>query len=74
MTTIKLRQIGNSVGVILPKAALEKLNLDAGDEMTFDETNKGFSITIKDAEADRLWELAQKIMEEDHDVLRALAK
>ncbi len=33
MTTLKLTQIGNSVGVILPKEVLARLKLEKGDSL-----------------------------------------
>ena len=37
MHPLKLRKIGSSVGVILPKELLERLNLREGDKLYADE-------------------------------------
>ncbi|WP_373789483.1 AbrB/MazE/SpoVT family DNA-binding domain-containing protein, partial [Delftia acidovorans] len=37
MTTLKLTQVGNSVGLILPKEILAKLNLGKGDTVYLTE-------------------------------------
>ncbi len=33
MTTLKIRQIGNSLGVVLPKDILSRLNVKDGDNL-----------------------------------------
>lgn len=48
--TLKLRRIGNSTGVILPKDILAAANLDAGDSVTV--TVRGNSIEITRASTD----------------------
>ncbi|MFQ4143473.1 AbrB/MazE/SpoVT family DNA-binding domain-containing protein [Chlorogloeopsis sp. ULAP02] len=45
MHTIKIRQIGNSLGVTLPKEVLHQLNLKEGDTIYLTETTDGFLIT-----------------------------
>ena len=45
MHTLKLTQIGNSVGVILPKDVLAKLKLEKGDSIFITETPDGYAIT-----------------------------
>ncbi|MEI8159339.1 MAG: AbrB/MazE/SpoVT family DNA-binding domain-containing protein, partial [Burkholderiales bacterium] len=41
MHVLKLTQIGNSVGVILPKEALSRLKLGKGESVFLTETNEG---------------------------------
>ncbi len=48
--TLKLRRIGNSTGVILPKDILAEANLDAGDSVTV--TVRGNAIEITRASTD----------------------
>lgn len=48
--TLKLRRIGNSTGVILPKDILAAANLDVGDSVTV--TVRGNSIEITRASTD----------------------
>ena len=38
---LKLRKIGNSVGVVLPKEALARLNAHEGDTVVLTETTEG---------------------------------
>jgi len=43
---LKLRKVGNSVGMVLPKEALTHLNADDGDAVYLtDTTDGGFRIT-----------------------------
>ena len=46
MSALKLTQIGNSVGVILPKEVLAKMNVGKGDTVYLTEVaNGGFNLT-----------------------------
>lgn len=72
--SLKLIQVGNSVGVILPKELLEKLRVDKGDVLHVTETPRGVELSAFDAEFARRMELAERIMREDRDVLRKLAQ
>lgn len=74
MTTLKVTQIGNSLGVILPKELLGKFKLDKGDDLFVTETPDGFTISPHDAEFEKQMEVARKIMKENRAVLRELAK
>jgi putative addiction module antidote len=38
---LKLRKVGNSVGVVLPKEALARLNVGEGDIVTLTDTPEG---------------------------------
>lgn len=44
MSALKLTQIGNSVGVILPKEVLSRLKLEKGDTLFMRETANGFML------------------------------
>ena len=46
--TLKLTQIGNSVGVILPKEALAAMKLEKGDAVHLTESPDGFQLTPYD--------------------------
>jgi putative addiction module antidote len=74
MTAAKLRQIGNSVGLILPKEALARLHLEVGDTVHLTEAPDGLRLTPYDPLFERQMAVARKIMKEDRDVLRELAK
>ena len=74
MTTLKLTQIGNSVGVILPKEILARLKLEKGDAVFVTETPDGVALTPYDPEFESQIVAARKIMKKRRDVLRELAK
>ncbi len=74
MTRLKIRKIGNSLGVVLPKDVLDKLNAKEGDLLDVIPTASGMTLSVSDDEAGRLMQMAERIMEENREVLRALAK
>ena len=71
---LKITTIGSSAGVILPKHVLEKLHVSKGDVLCLTETPDGFKITPYDKKFAEQMEVAEKIMRENRDALRALAK
>lgn len=74
MIKLKVTTIGNSVGITLPKEALSKLKVEKGDNLYLIETPNGYEVTSYNQEFIEQMELAQKIMKEDKDILRVLAK
>ena len=74
MTAVKVTNIGNSKGIILPKEILALLNADTGDNLYITRTPKGIEITPYDDKFVRHMEAAEHIMREDRDVLRRLAE
>lgn len=70
----KLKKIGNSLGVTLPKKFLDAKGFVAGDEFTIVETEDGLKLMPYDAEFEHKMEIAKRIMREHRDVLRELAK
>jgi putative addiction module antidote len=72
---LKLIPIGNSTGVILPKDVLARLRVEQGDQLYLTEAPDGsFRLSAYDPEFVRQMEVAEAIMREDRDILRALAK
>lgn len=74
MMTLKLTQIGNSVGVILPKELLGRLGVGKGDTLYAIDTPEGVRISTADPEFEAQMEVARRIMKERWAVLRELAK
>ena len=74
MFTLKLTQIGNSVGVVLPKEALAQLKIGKGDTVFLTEMPGGFKLTPYDPAIEEQITLGREIMHEYRDTLRALAK
>jgi len=72
---LKLIPIGNSTGMILPKEMLARLHVDKGDQLYLTEAPDGsYRLTPFDPNFARQMELAEEIMREDREILRALAK
>jgi putative addiction module antidote len=74
MHTLKLTQIGNSVGAIFPKEMLAQLRLEKGDEFYVTETPDGLRITAHNPEFEEQMRIGRDIMKERRAVLRELAK
>ena len=72
--TLKLTQIGNSVGVVLPKEALAALQVGKGDTIFLTESPDGYRITAYDPEFAKQMSAAEDIMKRRRNVLRELAK
>ena len=74
MTTLKLTQIGNSLGVILPKEILARLKLEKGDTVFVNDTPGGVTLTPYDPSVDEQVALGRNFMREYRDTFRQLAK
>ena len=74
MTALKLTQIGNSVGVILPKEVLARLKLGKGDTVFVTDATNGITLTPYSTEFDTQMTAARQIMKQRRLVLRELAK
>lgn len=74
MHMLKLTQIGNSVGVILPKEMLGRLKLEKGDTIFVTETPDGYAVTPHDPNFELQMAAAQKIMKKRRNALHELAK
>ena len=71
---IKITQIGNSLGLILPKEVVTALNVEKGDVLSLSEAPGGFRLTPYDLEVERQLEAGREFAKEYRDTLRALAK
>lgn len=74
MTALKLTQIGNSVGVILPKEALARLKLVKGDTVFLTESANGLNLTPYDPELEEQLKLGREFMHDYRDTFHQLAK
>jgi putative addiction module antidote len=71
---LKVRRIGNSLGVVLPKDVLAKLNVAEGDQLKVSDTPQGVALAGFDDEAARQIEIGRDLMKRYHNALRELAK
>ncbi len=74
MTALKLTQIGNSVGVILPKDVLARLRLEKGDTVFVTDAVNGVTLTPYSPEFEAQMAAARAVMKKRRNVLRELAK
>ena len=74
MTALKLTQIGNSVGVILPKEVLARLKLEKGDTVFVTDVTDGIRLTPYSPEFETQMSAARDVMKKRRQVLRELAK
>lgn len=74
MQTLKLIQIGNSVGVVLPKEILAHMNVDKGDSLFLSAAPNGMRITATNPEFEAQMTAARSIMKQRRNVLAELAK
>lgn len=71
---LKITQIGNSLGVILPKELIAKLNVDKGDTLIATDADGGVKLTAYDSELAEDMAAGMDIMRRYRDTLKALAK
>lgn len=75
MLALKVRKVGNSLGVVLPREAAARLKVDEGAVVYLTEAPDGsYRLTAYDERFAGQMEAAERIMREDRDVLRELAK
>ena len=74
MHALKLTQIGNSVGLVLPKEVLARLDVEKGDMVYLTDSPNGMRITTVNPEFVDQMKAAKEIMRRRRDVLSELAK
>ncbi|RZL38485.1 MAG: AbrB/MazE/SpoVT family DNA-binding domain-containing protein [Rubrivivax sp.] len=74
MSALKVTQIGNSLGVILPKEVLARLKVEKGDVLYLSDAVNGVLISPYNPEFEQQMDAARSIMKKRRAVLRELAK
>ena len=74
MSALKLTQIGNSVGVILPREVLARLKVEKGDTLFLSDAANGVTLSTYDPEFEAQMTAARRIMKKRRAVLHELAK
>jgi antitoxin MazE len=74
MHTVKLRKIGNSYGLVVPKDVLDRYSIEEGQELTLIETENGFAVTPYDVGFEKAMKVLSRGMKEYRNALRELAK
>jgi putative addiction module antidote len=71
---LKLRKVGNSLGVVLPHEVLNRLRLGLGDTVFLTESPDGYRVTPYDPRFEEQMNAARRIIKKRRNVLRELAK
>ena len=71
---LKLRKIGNSVGLVLPKEALAQLNAQEGDTITLTDAKDGLRLTTGNADFIKSMAIFEDLSRRYRNTLRELAK
>ena len=75
MASTKIRKIGNSLGVVLPKTVLSRLNVSDGDQLYLSEAPDGsMRITPYDPEFEEQMQAAKDGMSQYRNTLRELSR
>jgi putative addiction module antidote len=75
MIELKLRKLGNSLGVVLPKEAVARLNVGEGERLYLtDAPDGGYRLTPFDPTFEEKMTKARDIMRRYRNTLQALAK
>jgi len=75
MIELKLRKIGNSLGVVLPKEAVHRLRAGEGDRLFLIESPDGaYQLTPFDPSFEKKLEKAEEIIGRYRNTLHVLAK
>jgi putative addiction module antidote len=74
MSSLKLRKIGNSLGVVLPQDILARMRVAEGDKLFVHDTPDGIALTPTDAGFEQQMKIAREVMHRRRAVLRELAK
>jgi putative addiction module antidote len=74
MLALKVTQVGNSLGLVLPKEAASRLKVAKGDVVYLTESADGYRLTPYDPDFAVQMESAREIMKRRRNALRELAK
>jgi putative addiction module antidote len=75
MVELKVRKIGNSLGVVLPKEAISRLRADEGERLFLIEGPNGtYQLTPYDPAFEKKMEKAEEIIGLYRNTLHALSK
>jgi putative addiction module antidote len=74
MAKLKITTVGASAGIILNKEVMARLGVKKGDSLFLTEAPGGFRVTPYDPDFERQMTLAEEIMHDDRDILKALSK
>ena len=73
-TTVKLRKVGNSIGLTLPREELARLQVSEGDELYVTTDSQGIHLQPFDPLFERKMKLFERSNAKFRNALRELAK
>ena len=71
---LKIRQIGNSLGVVLPKDVLARLRVGKDDELHVVETQGGVELRAYDPDLQKQLDAGRAVAKKYRNALKELAK
>ena len=71
---LKIRRIGNSAGVVLPRDLLAHLDASIGETLSVSKTPHGIELSMRDPDFDAQMAVARDVMTRRKAALRELAK
>ena len=71
---LKIRKVGNSLGIVLPKEALTHLNVNEGDTVTLTNAQDGVRLSAGNPEFAKTMEVFESLNKRYRNALRELAK
>lgn len=72
--TLKIKKIGNSAGVILPKEVLAHLHAEVGGTLSVVTTPRGIELSAEEPDFEAQMAVAREVMARRKRALRELAK
>lgn len=74
MGKLRVTQVGNSLGVILPREVAARLKVEKGDELAYTETQGGIELTSYDPDFEKKLKAARRVTRRYRNALKELAK
>jgi len=74
MLKVKVTAVGNSMGILLPKEALSKLNAEKGDTLYLIDSPEGLTLTPYQQDFEEQLSAAEAVMKKYQNALKKLAK
>ena len=71
---LRIRKVGNSLGVVLPREVLAHLNLREGDTMTLTEAQDGVRLTASNPQFAKSMTVFESLNRRYRNALRELAR
>ena len=74
MPKLKITTVGASAGIILNREVMARLKVKKGDLLYLTDAPGGYRITPYDPDFERQMNLAEEIMHDDREILKALSR